>query len=283
MAFLKLSDDLKSHLGSCLKNFRSATDAFNFLQSDPSNFIPTIRKMLKNDLFVHVNNVAFTPNRIILEAIARCLGEFRNPVENTQVRLECDHDGCSLGYLPLHNDDAMLLDKQPKFGVLQVEEEDPLKLPKNGIVKIDEVIDYLQLYNPELLDDLLNIKVPMLFGKYHKITKNDKIIFIQEEGEIHLNLPILYIENGIYLSRFHIGHINYFYYKKRVQQTEKEKRMIASFLQVANKFRKEFYLKQNDLLFFNNKRTLHDRTECSIELNLNGRLQTRKFYIAFAL
>ena len=65
---------------------------FNFLQSELSSFIPIIRKMLESDLFMRVNNVAFFDDKQtnIKSYITRCLGGFRNPVENMQVRLECD-------------------------------------------------------------------------------------------------------------------------------------------------------------------------------------------------
>jgi len=42
-----------------------------------------------------------------------------------------------------------------------------LKLPQNGIVKIDDIVNYLYLYDKELLDILLTHPIPMLsYGIY---------------------------------------------------------------------------------------------------------------------
>lgn len=41
------------------------------------------------------------------------------------------------------------------------------------------------------------------------------------------------------------------------------------------------YLKENDILIYNNKQTLHDRTESGLEFGLAD-IKSRSFYIAFA-
>lgn len=59
--------------------------------------------------------------------------------------------------------------------------------------------------------------------------------------------------------------------------------MIAEFVEVANRLRRSMYLKQNDILIYNNKRPLHDRSESAIEVGLNGEIKSRSFCIAFAI
>ncbi len=61
----------------------------------------------------------------------------------------------------MHNDNAIDIN-YPTYGFIQVVPQDPLKLPQNGIVKIDDIVNYLYLYDKELLDILLTHPIPML-------------------------------------------------------------------------------------------------------------------------
>lgn len=281
MASLRLGDELGRVLSESLSKSTAKEIKDVFLDKKPA-FVSTIQRLLDKHCFVHISNVPFSPSREVLSAIISCFGKFRQPVENTDIRIDCDHDGCALEYLELHNDDAILLDKQPTFAILQVAEECPLKKPLNGIVKVDDIVYFLEHNNADLLNRLLNVKVPMLSSKVQKIVKNNKTE-IHKVGEICNRTTILQKENGMYISRFNLGRIRYFYYAKGIKQDFAEASMIYRFLEVANCLKTTMYLKKNDLLVYNNKRTLHDRGECGLELNLDGHINSRKFYIAFAL
>ena len=283
MASLRLSDKL-TYLLDVELNKCDTPLGVTKLFSTPifSPLFDNIKVLLSRHHYVHISNVVFAPRREVLEGIANMFGTFRSPVENTNVRVDCAYDGCSIEALPLHNDDA-ILDIMPAFGVLQVENECPLKMPTNGIVLVDELVDYLKLHNAKLLEKLLTNKVPMLSSKTIKIIKDNEVIFEEHESELFAKKSILFKEKGIYQSRFSLGRINYYYFKKtHVEQSQDEKNMITEFIEVANKLRKSLYLKQNDILIYNNKRILHDRSESAIEIGLNGEIKSRSFYIAFA-
>lgn len=282
MASLRLSNEFSSLFNAEMsKNHTSQAILKLFSTSSFSPFFEILRKMLLRYHYVHLSNVSFAPRRDILEAFASYFGVFRSPVENTNVRVDCSYDGCSVESLPLHNDDA-ILDLIPSFGILQVENECPLKMPTNGIVLVDDITTYLQLYDEKLLQKLLTHRVPMLSLNVSKIVKNDEIVFEENGKERIVKKSILVKKNGIFESRFNLGRINYYYYKMGKKQSLTEKRMIAEFLEVANKFRRSMYLKENDILIYNNKRTLHDRSESGLEFGLNNEIKSRSFYIAFA-
>lgn len=243
-------------------------------------FFDAIKTMLHRYHYVHISNVGFAPRRDILGAFASCFGSFRDPVENTNVRIDCSFDGCSIESLPLHNDDAML-DIMPQIGILQVENECPLKMPKNGIVLIKDIVFYLQLHNERLLQKLLTHKIPMLSSKFSKIIKNNETVFLEKGDEVIAEKSILIEKNGIYEARFNPSRIDYYYYKTGKKQSLAERKMIFEFLEIANRFKKSMYLKENDILIYNNKQTLHDRTESGLEFGLAD-IKSRSFYIAFA-
>lgn len=282
MASIRLDNELSSlfdvEMARCHTS-QEILELFSTLKFSP--FFEAIKKILYHYHYVHISNINFTPKRYILEAFANYFGTFRSPVENTNVRIDCSHDGCSIESLVLHNDDAML-DLMPTFGILQIENECPLKMPTNGIVLIDDIINYLQLYNKKLLKKLFTYKVPMLSSNVSKIIENNKVVFQKKGNDIFTRKSILVKQDGIIESRFNIGRINYYYYKMNKKQPIKEKKMIAEFLEIANRFRKSIYLKKNDILIYNNKRTLHDRSESGLEFGLNNEIKSRSFYIAFA-
>lgn len=282
MASIRLDNELSSlfdvEMARCHTS-QEILELFSTLKFSP--FFEVIKKILYHYHYVHISNINFTPKRYILEAFANYFGTFRSPVENTNVRIDCSHDGCSIESLVLHNDDAML-DLMPTFGILQIENECPLKMPTNGIVLIDDIINYLQLYNKKLLKKLFTYKVPMLSSNVSKIIENNKVVFQKKGNDIFTRKSILVKQDGIIESRFNIGRINYYYYKMNKKQPIKEKKMIAEFLEIANRFRKSIYLKKNDILIYNNKRTLHDRSESGLEFGLNNEIKSRSFYIAFA-
>lgn len=283
MASLRLSNELSSLLSAGVaKCDTSLCVAELFAAPVFSPLFSVIGELLSRHHYVHVSNVNFAPRREVLEALANVLGVFRPPVENTNVRIDCKYDGCRVGALPLHNDDA-LLNEMPEFGVLQVEDECPLRMPTNGIVLVDEIVDYLELHNAKLLERLLTNEVPMLSSKHVKVIRGNEVVFEEQEGELLVRQSILFKDGGVYQSRFNPGRINYYYFKKCVLQSQDEKNMVAEFVEVANKLRKSMYLKKNDILIYNNKRTLHDRSESAVEVGLSGEIKSRSFYIAFAI
>ena len=282
MASLRLENNFSLLLGKEIAKCSSAMDVNNLFSSSTFvQFIEIVTKLVLDHHYLHISNIPFSPRREVLEAIAGLFGTFRYPVENTRICVDCTHDGCSIEDLPLHNDDA-ILDVMPMFGILQVEQECPLNMPTNGIVLVDELVSYLELHNTELLRRLLTSKVPMLASKTTKVIENNEVVF-KKQGDEHLvKKSILFHEEGVYKSRFSLGRIKYYYFKNNLVQPKDEKNMIVEFMEIANRLRKCLYIKQNDILIYNNQRTLHDRSECGIEVGMNGKIKSRSFYIAFA-
>lgn len=272
MSILRISNELskfifteacKLDLNLSLTNSRE----FNFL-------INTVKKILEQNHYIIVRNIGFNNSKQMFEYFVKQFGNFYGMVEYTDIKLDCNYTGCNFSYIELHNDDAIDLLNQPLLGFIQIKKEDPLKLPKNGIVKINDLVRYLEVYKPLLLEELLNTKIPMLSRGINYDDTNKDVIEINES--------LIYIEDNKYLVRFDLTRIKYYYKFYNKKQNERESLLIDEFLKYAKLFRKEFYLEEGDILIHNNKTTLHDRTECSLELNIDGTFNSREIFVSFS-
>lgn len=277
MPLLKISTELSGCIATKsrqLKNFHQ-DKIDHFLKNDESfqQIFLHAEKLLEKGQFVLIKNIGFNKEIAIFEAFVKLFGEFYGAIEYTDIKINCPYTGCKYDAIELHNDDAINLQNQPKNGFTQVLNEDPLKITQNGLVKIDDVVNYLKIHDEDLLFELLHYKVPMLaFGVNYDSNNKDEIVTRQ---------PILYKENQENKVRFDLGRIHFYYWKKQTTQPIKEKKLIDRFLVAAKKFRTEFYLEAGDILIHQNKRTLHDRTGCSFELNNDGSLNTRDIFVSF--
>jgi len=261
----------KSHK---IKTFHQ-TEIDNFLKTDDSfqQVFSHAKKLLDKSQFILIKNIGFNKEKSIFEGFVKLFGDFYGAIEYTNIKIDCPYTGCKYDAIELHNDDAIDLQSQPKNGFIQVLNEDPLKITQNGLVKIDDIVKYLKIYDKPLLTELFNHKVPMLaYGVNYDGDNKDEIITHQ---------PIFYKENKENKVRFDLTRINFYYWKKQIVQSIEEKKLIDSFLTIAKKFRIEFYLEAGDILIHHNKRTLHDRTGCSFELNSDGSLSTRDIFVSF--
>lgn len=275
---LKVSDALSKNISAkCkkIKTFRQEDiDLFIAQDKDFFKIIRNTKLVLEKNLFVTLKNIGFVREKSIFESFVKQFGEYYGAVEYTDIKIECSYTGCNYNRIYFHNDDAIDIKNQPKYGFIQVQNEDPLKITKNYIVKIDDIVEYLEIYNERLLEKLFEHKFPMLsYGVNYDANDKDEII-IKE--------PILYKKQDLIYVRFDLHRIKHFYWKKQIQQTIEEKRIINEFLNVCEKFKKEVYLEKGDIFIHNNKRTLHDRGECSIELLEDGSFNTREIFVSFA-
>jgi len=275
--FLTVSKELSGNIATKSQKIKifHQNGIDDFLKTDESfqQIFSYSNKLLEKSQFVVIKNIGFNHDKSIFEAFVKLFGKFYGAIEYTNIKIDCPYTGCKYDAIELHNDDAIDLTNQPKNGFIQVLNEDPLKTTRNGVVKIDDIIRYLEIYNEKLLNELFNHKVPMLAYGINYDGENKDEILTQE--------PIFYIENEEAKVRFDLTRINYFYWKKQMTQSIKERKMIDSFLCVANKFKEEFYLAAGDILISDNKKTLHDRTGCSFELNSDGSLNTRDIFVSF--
>ena len=248
---LKISDDFSKVITNKINKVKHVSqlelDSFIKNDSDFKNIYNYANKLLEDNLFVIIKNIGFNKERAILESFVKLFGNF---------------------------DDAIDLENQPDIGFIQVLTEDPLKTTKNGIVKIDDVIKYLEITDQSFLNTLFEYKMPMLsFGINYDGLNKDKIL-VQE--------TILYKDNNNVINvRFDLSRINYFYWKENITQSNKEKKILNNFFSILKKFKYEFYLEEGDILIHKNKRTLHDRSECNFLLNQDGMLNTREIFVSF--
>ncbi len=272
MSILKISDELSKFIftKSCEKDLELTlknSNQFDIL-------ISSIKKILENNQFIIIKNIGFNNSKSMFEYFVKQFGNYYGMVEYTDIKLDCNYTGCTFGHIELHNDDAIDLTNQPIYGFIQVIKEDPLKLPKNGIVKIMDMVRYLEVYELDLLDEFLSTKIPMLSKGVNYNDTNKDIIEIFE--------PLIYTKDNKYFTRFDITRIKYYYKFHNKKQDRKESLLIDNFLKYAKKFRSEFYLENGDILIHNNKTTLHDRTACSMELNIDGTFNSREIFVSFA-
>ncbi len=278
MTILKISDELSNSITTKVnsKKHISQLELDHFVKNDPDFDIifNHANRLLEDNLFVLIKNIGFNKERAIFESFVKLFGDFYGAVEYTDIKMERLYTGCKYDRIEFHNDDAIDLKKQPSIGFIQVLTEDPLKMTTNGIVKIDDVVNFLKIFDPDFLNELFEHKVPMLsFGINYEGENKEKIITKE---------PILYRDADNINVRFDLTRINFFYWKERLTQSEKEKRLIDKFLLTLMKFRKELYLETGDILIHQNKRALHDRTECNFLLNKDGSLHTREIFVSFA-
>jgi hypothetical protein len=232
-------------------------------------------KILKKDHFIVIKNLGFCRNKVVFESFVKLFGRFYGVVEYTGIKLDCPYTGCNYSPLALHTDDAIDINN-PKYTFIQVLNEDPNgnEFGWNGIVKIDEVFEYLSICDKSLLDTLLSHKFPMFSVGISAYSNNKEEIIIKE--------PILSYDNKTLRVRFDLSRIKYFYFKKNLQMPEEENKIIEKFLSICERFRKRYYLEQSDMLIIDNHKTMHDREETTIELNLDGTLNTREIFVSFA-
>lgn len=277
MSVIKISDNLSSKIATKVEKIKiyHQSEIDKFLQLD-DNFLSiyqATKKVLDENYFVIIKNIGFAREKVIFEAFVKQFGKFYGGVEYTDIKLDCPYTGCNYKLIELHNDDAIDLHTQPLYGFIQVQNEDPLKLAKNGLVKVDDIVAYLEIYDKDFLNQLFTTKINMLaYGINYDGNDNSEIV---------VNEPILYKNNNNIYVRFDLTRIKHYYWKKNKVQSTEEKHLIDKFLAIAKKFRKEVYLEKGDILIHNNKRTLHDRTECSLELNIDGSFNTREIFVSF--
>jgi hypothetical protein len=277
MAIINISTNLSSQITTKINEIKTCSqqDIDNFLQldNDFTNIYKSAKKILNENYYLVIKNIGFVKEKSIFEAFVKLFGEFYGEVEYTDIKLDCSYTGCSYKLIELHNDDAIDLDNQPLYGFIQVHNEDPLKLSQNGLVKVDDIVNYLAIYDKNFLDELFTRKIPMLSYGVNYDNRTD--------NEIITNESILYKNGDSVNIRFDLTRVKHYYWKKEEEQSLGEKYFIDKFLTIAKKFRKEIYLEKGDILIHNNKKTLHDRTECSFELNVDGSFNTREIFVSF--
>ncbi len=275
---LKISDELSrviSTKSSKIKAFHP-DDIEKFVRNDKdfSDIIKKIKVVLEKNLFIIVKNIGFIREKSLFEAFVKQFGEYYGAVEYTDIKLECPYTGCNYNRINFHNDDTVDIGSQPKYGFIQVQNEDPLKITQNYIVKVDDIVEYLELYNSELLEALFTYKIPMLsYGVNYDAKDNNEII---------INEPIFYKDKTNIKVRFDTTRIKHYYWKKNIIQPLEERKLIYDFLQVCEKFSKKLYLEKGDIFIHHNHRTLHDRGDCSMELLEDKTFNTREIFVSFA-
>ncbi len=276
MATLLLSDKLYANILSWLEFLDDSQQIYKLLSSKKEFIflVDSLKQILLNEKFVVLKNTPFK-DKSHLEAFVRFFGIYYGNVEHTGIKVNCNYTGCATNNLTLHNDDAVDIKNQPSIGFIQVIKKDPLFKVENGIVVIRELIRKLRFENPELLDKLLTIKVPMISKGVNFDSDNKEIIEFES--------CILYKNNNEYKVRFDYDRVMYYYQYHKLKQSHEEGKMIYQFLQHCESLKKNILLDCGDILIHDNKATLHDRTECSIGIDVDQKLITREILVSFAL
>ncbi|SDY51081.1 TauD/TfdA family dioxygenase [Acinetobacter kyonggiensis] len=271
-----LSNDFYANFKDWLEISNTPMEIYkNLLEKEDFMFlIDSLKKMLINEKFIVLQNTPFSTAKQ-LEAFVYFFGEYYGNIEYTGIKVDCSYTGCASHQLTLHNDDAIDLEKQPNIGFIQVITEDPVFDVENGIVVIRELIGKLKYDAPELLDELMTHEVSFRSLGINYESMDKKVIEIKK--------PILYLEDNQYKVRFDLDRIKYHYQSTNEIQAYSESKMIYDFLKHCNEIKKSIFLKKGDILIFDNKSTLHDRTECSIGIDIGSRIFSREIFVSFAI
>lgn len=275
MTVLKLSESFQANHLIGLKHLSGRDQFKKYVQTDMPfiDLVKAIKTILAEDQHIVIRGL-INNSDMFFESFIEEFGVYYGAIERTGIKLDCNYTGCNRKTLDLHNDDAIDVDTQPKFGFIQVTKPDPVLRVDNGVVVIQDVVRKLKFRNPKLLEALLTRPVPMLsYGVNYISGQKDEII---------INEPILYFKNGSYHVRFDDSRVAHYYYKKGLKQSYQELDMIESFIKVAHDVKHVYHLECGDIIIVNNLTTLHDRTECSLEMDLNGSFNTREIMVSFA-
>lgn len=279
MAVLSISDSLskiiskKTERTSCW--MQPSLDAF--IEKDKHFLLiaNAVKKLLEDDKFVILKNIGFSGNTSVFESFIKLFGDFYGVVEHTGIHLDCKYTGCNYRSIELHNDDA-IDENYPKYGFIQSIRQDPNgdNYAWNGIVKIDDVVKYLEVYDKLVLAQLLDISFPMLSAGIS--------VYGDDKSERVLKLPILSKEKNGYKVRFSYSRIQHFYFMHKTEMPESKKKIIECFLNVCHKLKQRYLLSLGDILIHDNHKTLHNREETTLEIDENGHINSREIIVSFA-
>ncbi len=275
MSYVVLSNDFYANCSNWLEKSKVPMEMHKHLleQEDFKFLIENLKTLLLNEKFVVLKNTPFKSAQQ-LEAFIYFFGKFYGNIEYTGIKVDCSYTGCATHPLTLHNDDAIDFETQPNIGFIQVITEDPILKVENGVVLIREVVGRLKYEDPELLDKLMNHKVNFKSLGINYESQNKQVIEIEA--------PILYLEDNQYKVRFDLERIKYYYQSNNILQDYSEGKMIYDFLNHCEKVKKRIFLQKRDILIFDNKSTLHDRTECSIGIDIGSEVFSREILVSFA-
>jgi len=279
VAILTLENQFSSFLATKFDKVKMyhTNDIVNFLEQteEIQNIYKSISKLLLKDYFVVLKNLNLQNDKNLFFHFSSLFGKVYPEIDYTGIKIDCPYTGCVSGYLVWHTDDAILGNQQPKYTTIYMIEEDPLKLPQNGILDIDDLVYYLEMNDIDFLNELLTKEIPMYSEGVHYYDNDKKDITITQ--------TLLYKEDNEIFVRFDLHRIKSYYFSKNIAQSIKEKKIINKFLTLVDNLKKTVYLEKHDFLILNNRKTLHDRTECSIQLNLDGTTTTREIFVGFVL
>jgi len=275
MTILKLSKLFQANHKISLEQFCTKEQYKNYIDNNLTftNLISSIKTILKEDKYIILRGLINNSDGFF-EVFVEEFGLFYGNIEKTGIKIDCDYTGCNRKALGLHNDDAIDINNQPKFGFIQVTKTDPVLNVRNGVVVISELVNKLKYENPELLNSLINNPVPMLSYGVNYIDKKYDEILIKE--------PIIYKKYNEYHVRFDDSRIAHYYFKNKLKQSHSELSMIEEFIKASNSIKHEFNLECGDIFIHDNLTTLHDRSECSIEINEDGSFNTREIMVCFS-
>lgn len=158
--------------------------------------------------------------------------------------------------LSLHTDFAML-DNPPEGTIIQCSREDPMGVDygKNGVSLVKDIISLY--FGSDELNLVLSTPMPFA-GKRPSDGKN-----------IIIYRPILEIEDrDTYCVRYHISRIHYAFKIRGYPATKVEIEVLTLFLKMAQSVRFELVMQEGDIAILNNRKVLHDRSLCSLQLDL---------------
>jgi hypothetical protein len=276
MPILLLAEEVQASLRAGLSACKTQEQVNDFLGTSTAfnALIYSAKKIIHQEKFVQINGFPILDD-FGWRYLTGVFGEYYDAVERTGIKTDCDYTGCSLNPLILHNDDAVDIRRQPRYGFIQVTHDDPLFVVPNGVVLVRELVRKLKFEDPELLTKLLTTNIPMLSYGVNFDDKNKEELFIEA--------PVIYKSNaGEYCVRFDYERVMFYYREKNLTQSRSEAQMVYFFLQHAAQIKKKIFLSEGNILVHDNRCTLHDRDECSIKIKIDGSSETREIAVSFA-
>lgn len=289
MATLALDSELHTALGAVLSvlpafdvtakvddEARGAIASLSERDREPLGaLVRACRELLAENGWVHIRSLPEFPDARALHALGHGLGNlFRDLQQQSSIVVEARPgigqplQGCQTRQLPLHTDFAML-DVPPAVTMIHCRQPDPAgsDFVTNGVADVRDVL--ARHFGDPVLDAIRTVRLPFA-GRQ------------PSGGDLLIERPIVEesVPRGAPMVRYHPSRIHHGFRVLGRPPTAEEASALRTFLALAESVRTTLCLAPGDALLVDNRRVLHDRSRCTLELS-RARPSARVAHVLF--
>lgn len=279
MATLTLDTDFRTALGRVLgslptfavtatndSEMRRSIDGLRDTDREHLNILlQACRGLLAENGWVHIRSLPEFEDARAFHTIGHGLGElFRDLQQQSSIVVEArpgigqSLQGCQTRQLPLHTDFAML-ERPPAVTMIHCREADPAgaAFVTNGVADMRDILS--RHFGDPMLDTLRTLHLPFAGRK-----PNGEDVLIER------SIIEDATASGPASLRFHPSRIHHGFRVRGRPPSAEEAAAMRNFLFLAESVRTNLCLAPGDALLVDNRRVLHDRSRCTLQLGSAG-------------